>query len=193
MTPSITVATSSDAQALVNLRTNVARDMARRFGEGGWAEVPDDADVIQQVSASCVLVARNENEIVGTVRLARAKPWAIDASTFTPVTTALYVLGLAVSPHARGQGVGRRLMEAAKDTARAGEAGALWLDAYEHAAGAGPFYLKCGFRQVGRTSFREMPLAFYEWLTRSSSSCSNVSPIASAAPVPAASRDSFEG
>ena len=164
MKPSISIATVNDASALVALRTCVAHNMTQRFGEGAWSAAPGDADVIQQVSASLVLVAHYDKKIVGTVRLARAKPWAIDASTFTPVITALYVLGLAVSPDVRGQGVGRCLMEAAKDAARAEPADALWLDAYEHAAGAGPFYLKCGFRQVGRTSYREMPLTFYEWL-----------------------------
>jgi ribosomal protein S18 acetylase RimI-like enzyme len=92
-------------------------------------------------------------------------PWAIDASAFTPVTTALYVLGLAVAPDSRGRGVGRSLMDAAKHAARVEPAEALWLDAYEHEAGAGPFYLKCGFRQVGRTKYRQMPLVYYEWLT----------------------------
>ena len=163
--PSIAVATASDAGALASLRTAVARDMARQFGEGEWSASPSDADVLQQLSASRVLVARSDTDIIGTVRLARARPWAIDASMFTPVATALYVLGLAVSPDARGRGVGRSLMDAAKEAARSEPAGALWLDAYEHAAGAGPFYLKCGFRQVGRTSYREMPLLFYEWLS----------------------------
>jgi len=44
---------------------------------------------------------------------------------------------------------------------------ALWLDAYEHAAGAGPFYMKCGFRKVGRTQYREVPLGYFEWLVAS--------------------------
>jgi GNAT superfamily N-acetyltransferase len=162
---SVSLATSSDAGALAALRTSVARDMSQQFGEGAWSATPSEAEVTQQLSASHVLVARREPEIIGTVRLARAIPWAIDSSSFTPVASALYVLGLAVIPEARGQGVGRQLMEAAKATARAESAGALWLDAYEHAAGAGPFYLKCGFRQVGRTLYRETPLIYYEWLS----------------------------
>ena len=165
MKTSISIATENDARGLAALRTVVARDMTRQFGEGAWSVSPSDADVIQQLNASIVLVAHREAEIFGTVRLARAKPWAIDASMFTPVATAFYVLGLAVSPDTRGEGVGRSLMEAAKDAARMEPADALWLDAYEHPAGAGPFYMKCGFRQVGRTSYREMPLMFYEWLT----------------------------
>jgi GNAT superfamily N-acetyltransferase len=164
VTFSIDAATSSDAAALAALRTAVAHDMTQRFGEGAWSATPSEPDVAQQVNLSRVWVARRDEEIVGTVRLARALPWAIDASAFTPVTTALYVLGLAVAPSVRALGVGRRLMDAAKDTARDWPAQALWLDAYEHSAGAGPFYLKCGFRAVGRTKYREMPLIYYEWL-----------------------------
>jgi len=161
---SIAVAIPSDAAALAALRTDVARDMTQRFGEGAWSAAPIEPDVARQVSESRVLVARRGAELVGTVRLVRALASAIDTSAFTQVTTALYVLGLAVVPTARGQGVGRCLMDAAKDAARAWPAQALWLDAYEHSAGAGPFYLKCGFRAVGRTTYREMPLTFYEWL-----------------------------
>jgi GNAT superfamily N-acetyltransferase len=119
---------------------------------------------VGQVSASRVLVARRDAAIIGTVRLARALPWAIDSSSFTPVATAIYVLGLAVAPDTRGQGVGRQLMDAAKDTARAESADALWLDAFDHVAGAGAFYIKSGFRAVGRTKHKEMPLIYYEWL-----------------------------
>jgi GNAT superfamily N-acetyltransferase len=60
-------------------------------------------------------------------------------------------------------------MDAAKDTARSWHAQALWLDAYEHRAGAGRFYEKCGFSKVGRTKYREVPLIYYEWLVNKSS------------------------
>lgn len=111
-----------------------------------------------------MLIARRGAGIVGTVRLVQALPALIDADSFTPVDTAMYVLGLAVSPDARGQGIGRGLMEAAKEVARSRPAEALWLDAYRHPAGAGPFYERCGFRAVGPSSRGEVPLIYYEWL-----------------------------
>ena len=164
----ISVAKSSEARALATLRATVAEEMTQQFGEGHWSPRPCKAEVVRQLRASHVLVAHRDEVIVGTVRLARALPWAIDASAFTPVTTALYVLGLAVAPDCRGKGIGRLLMDAAKDTARSWHAQALWLDAYEHRAGAGPFYLKCGFRKVGGTKYREVPLVYFEWLSASS-------------------------
>ena len=164
MKTSIAVATLSDARALAALRSTVARGMTQQFGKGHWSTCPSKAEVARQIRASHVLVARRGTDIIGTVRLATAKPWAIDSSAFTPVTTALYVLGLAVAPNHRGKGTGRRLMESAKDAARSLSAQALWLDAYDHIAGAGPFYMECGFRKVGRTTYREVPLIYYEWL-----------------------------
>lgn len=164
MPTQISSALAGDVRALVALRTAVAEGMTEEFGEGQWSAAPSNADVQRQLRASIVLVARREGEIVGTVRLATARPWAIDSIAFTPVSSALYVLGLAVSPEARGQDIGRELMEAAKARARSWPAGALWLDAYDHAAGAGPFYIRCGFSKVGRTQYRDVPLIYYEWL-----------------------------
>ena len=164
---SLSIAALSDARAIAALRTQVARGMTRQFGKGHWSTCPSVAVVAKQVRASHVLVARRDGDIVGTVRLAVAQPWAIDSGSFTPVKSALYVLGLAVAPHARKLGIGRKLMEAAKETARMRPVQALWLDAYKHAAGAGPFYLACGFREVGPSTHGEVPLIYYEWLAES--------------------------
>jgi predicted N-acetyltransferase YhbS len=159
----ISVATAEDAPALVALRTAVANDMTRQFGEGDWSAAPAEALVRKQLRASRVLVARRENRIVGTVRLTTAQQWAFDTSSFSPAKTALYVLGLAVAPEARGQGIGSDLMQAAKEAAGSWPADAVWLDAYDDRAGAGPFYVRCGFREVGRTRFGTLPLIYYEF------------------------------
>jgi ribosomal protein S18 acetylase RimI-like enzyme len=160
----ISVATVEDAPALVALRTAVANDMTRQFGEGDWSAAPSETLVVKQIRASRVLLARRADHIVGTVRLTTAQQWAIDASAFSPAKTALYVLGLAVAPEARGQGIGHALMHAAKESAQSWPADAVWLDAYDDRAGAGPFYVRCGFREVGRARFGTLPLIYYEWL-----------------------------
>jgi ribosomal protein S18 acetylase RimI-like enzyme len=163
-TISISIASPGDARALATLRSAVARDMTRQFGKGPWSGIPGRSDVLRQLRASRVLIARRNGELIGTVRLALPLPWAFQPNPFTPVDQALYVFGLAVSPAARGQGIGRQLMDAAKQAARSRGAQALWLDAYDHAAGAGAFYLQCGFREVGRSGQWEVPLRVFEWL-----------------------------
>jgi ribosomal protein S18 acetylase RimI-like enzyme len=158
------VATARDASRLAALRAAVARDMTRQHGDGGWSVIPGKATVLRQIKASRVLIARMAEEIVGTVRLMPANSSVFDTSAFTPVSSALYVFGLAVAPAARHLGVGRRLMDAAKAAVPAWPADALWLDAYDSAAGAGPFYRRCGFREVRRAMFNGVPLIYFEWL-----------------------------
>ena len=41
---------------------------------------------------------------------------------------------------------------------------AIRLDAFDADAGAGEFYSKCGFREVGRASYRSVPLIYFEML-----------------------------
>lgn len=160
----ITRALPRDARSLAELRGAVARGMTQAHGQGHWSTCPSKAEVTRQLRASQVLVARQDGRIVGTVRLATANPLAFDSGSFTAVSTALYVLGLAVAPENRQQGIGRRLMDAAKDVARSRQAQALWLDAYDSEVGAGPFYERCGFRRVGPSAFKEALLVYYEWL-----------------------------
>ena len=49
-------------------------------------------------------------------------------------------------------------------TMTASAADAIRLDAYDAEAGAGEFYVKCGFREVGRVAYRGVPLTYYERL-----------------------------
>lgn len=153
-----------DADALTALRIAVARDMTDRHGAGPWSVLPSKAVVIRQIRASHALIARSGDEAIGTVRLAWANPAVFDGTSFfSPTRAALYVLGLAVSPGHRGAGIGRKLMDASKQVTRDWPAQALWLDTYVHAAGAGDFYKRCGFREVGSSVLNHLPLRYYEW------------------------------
>ena len=71
---------------------------------------------------------------------------------------------MAVAPVLQRQGTGRRILEQAKAVAAAWPAEAIRLDAYDAAAGAAPFYSKCGFREVGRVTYRGVPLVYFELL-----------------------------
>ena len=71
---------------------------------------------------------------------------------------------MAVRPDLQHKGVGRLCVDEALRIVREWPADALLLDAYDADAGAGEFYAKCGFREVGRTSYRSVPLIYYELL-----------------------------
>ena len=111
-----------------------------------------------------VFVARNGAQIVATLQLATKKPWAIDVAYFTPVRRALYLLAMAVDPDVQRENIGRRCLEEATHLAKAWPSDAIRLDAYDAPAGAGSFYAKCGYREVGRVTYRGTPLIYYELL-----------------------------
>ena len=84
-----------------------------------------------------VFVARLGAEIVGTLRLATRKPWAIDTSYFSQCERPLYLTGMAVAPAKQRQGIGTRCLEETKRVAKGWPADAIHLDAYDAEAGAG--------------------------------------------------------
>ena len=156
-------ATSEDAPALAALHTRVADELTRRHGRGPWSSHTSERGVLLALRTAKVWVGRQEQDLVSTLRLATRKPWAIDTRYFTPCPTPLYLLGLAVAPSHQGQGLGRQTFAAALELARAWPADWLRLDAYAGAAGAGPFYARCGCAERGQVTYRKAPLIYYEF------------------------------
>jgi GNAT superfamily N-acetyltransferase len=111
-----------------------------------------------------VRLGRSGKRVLTVVRLATKKPWAIDVSYFTQVKRPLYLTGMAVSVAHQAQGLGRLALEDGCAVARSWPADAIRLDAYDAPAGAGDFYLKCGFKERGRVVYRADPLIYYELL-----------------------------
>jgi GNAT superfamily N-acetyltransferase len=158
-------ATEADAGALTALRRAVAEHLTRRHGQGPWSWSASEQGVRTQVKRSAVYLVRDRDQLIATLRLASKRPWAIDAKYFTSVKRPLYLTDMAVAPDWQGRGVGRSCMNDATRAARQLEGDAIRLDAYQaKGPGAGPFYQKCGFREVGRVSFRMVPLVYYELL-----------------------------
>jgi GNAT superfamily N-acetyltransferase len=157
-------AEESDAAAIAAIRSAAAERLTEAFGGGHWSGLTSERGALLAIRTSRVLVARRGTAVVGTLRLATKKPWAIDASYFTQVDRPLYLTDMAVDPRVQRSGIGRRLLEGAAAVARAWPADAIRLDSYDAAAGAGPFYEKCGYREVGRASYRGNPLIYYEML-----------------------------
>jgi ribosomal protein S18 acetylase RimI-like enzyme len=158
------LATEADAGALAALHSAVAGHLTREFGNGHWSSSASEAGVARGIRTSRVLVARDPSGIAGTLRLATKKPWAIDVKYFRPSRKPLYLLDMAVRPSSQRNGIGRQLVEQATSIAQSQQADAVRLDAYDAAAGAGGFYAKCGFTEVGRNTYRDVPLIYYEML-----------------------------
>ena len=158
------LAQDDDAIELATMRTTAAAHLTARFGRGHWSGEATERGVRASMHTGSVWIARRGRSIVGTFRLATKKPWAIDRLYFTPVKLPLYLTDMAVIPSLQGHGVGRRCLQKAVDIALGWPANAICLDAYDAEAGAGDFYRKCGFREVGRVVYRGVPLVYFELL-----------------------------
>jgi len=159
---SFSLATPEDVPALAALHTAVADDLTRRYGHGFWSSHATERGVLFSLRYARVVLARKGKTIVGTLRLANKKPWAIDVSYFTPVKKAIYLTGMAVTPKLQRQGIGRLLLQKAVAQARAWPADAIRLDAFNADAGAGGFYSSCGFRETARVVYKKDPLIYFE-------------------------------
>jgi GNAT superfamily N-acetyltransferase len=166
MAVTIRLATEADIPELLRLRLCVDADQARRFGNERWSTTINEKSIARGMKSSRVLIAARPERMVGTLRMETKKPWAIDLTYFTPAASAVYLHDVDVDPRIQRSGVGRRLIEHAKAVARDWPVDAIRLDAYDGPAGAGPFYEKCGFTEVGRKVYRGVPLVYFEFLVR---------------------------
>lgn len=160
------LATDDDAETVATIRVFAGRDLVARFGPGRWNSEWTDRGVRAGFRHAVIVLAMCNDVPAGTFRLTTRKPWAIDRAMFSPATRPLYLTDMAVLPAYQGRGVGRRCLEEAERLAARHGADAIWLDAYDAAAGAGAFYAACGFRECGRRSYRGTPLIYYERAVR---------------------------
>ena len=156
------LANDDDAPGLVRLREAVNARLAEEFGDGYWCMGLSERAALSAVRGTQVYVARSRGEIAATLTLAARKPWSISLSCFEPRQRPFYLTNMAVHPDLQRQRAGREAIQEARRIALAGGGDAIRLDAYDVPAGAGPFYAKCGFREVGRAVYRMTPLIYYE-------------------------------
>jgi GNAT superfamily N-acetyltransferase len=154
-----------DAAAIAALHAAVADHLTNRFGPGHWSSPPSERAVLAEMRRpkfERLVLARSGSRIVGTLRLATKKPWAIDTAYFSPAQRPLYLTGMAVDPAHQRKGVGRQMMAEAAKMARAWPGDAIRLDAFDATAGAGGFYVKCGLREVAHVAYKGNPLVYFE-------------------------------
>jgi GNAT superfamily N-acetyltransferase len=164
MRSALSMATADEAEAVAVLRNGVASALTARYGVGHWSSLSSEKSVRSSMKRSSVYVVRDNGRVIATLELAAKKPWAIDRRYYTAVTRPLYLLGMAVDPARQRTGIGRQCIDEAVTLCRTWPADALCLDAYDADAGAGEFYRKCGFAEVGRATYRNTPLIYFELL-----------------------------
>ncbi len=157
-------ATAEDAAAIAVLQTSVAQDLTSKHGKGPWSSAVSERGVLFHMRNGRVYVARQDNGAIATLTLCTKKPWAIDKSYFTACKKPIYLLNMAVDPALQRTGIGRLCLEEAKRIGKEWPGDAIRLDAFDAAAGAEDFYRKCGFREVGRVTYRKVPLVYFEML-----------------------------
>ncbi|HEY1797353.1 MAG TPA: GNAT family N-acetyltransferase [Stellaceae bacterium] len=100
---------------------------------------------------------------VATFVLNRRKPgWYHNAWFADPQAESGYLTHLAVRPESQRRGIGRHALAEAEVICRATGLAALRFDAYQGPAGAGPFYVKCGYTLRFSNRFRGVALDYYE-------------------------------
>ncbi len=160
----LVLAAVHDVSEIVSLRTAVNQHLTSQHGRGSWSSGLTERGILFAMKTSSVFVARNRNRMIATLTLSPRKPWAIDKKYFSPSQHPLYLTAMAVDPDNQRKGIGMRCIEEAQRIARKWPSDAIRLDAYDAAAGAGEFYRKCGFREVGRAVYRGAPLIYFEML-----------------------------
>ena len=162
VTVTLSPATTDDVAGITALRAAVAERLTHDFGDGHWSSPGTEASVVRDLKTPGLMVVRQNRDVLATLKLQTKKPWAIDPAYFTPARRPLYLTSMAVAPALQRTGIGRACMEQAARIAREWPADAIRLDAYGAVAGAGGFYAKCGYREMGRVVYRTVPLIYYE-------------------------------
>jgi ribosomal protein S18 acetylase RimI-like enzyme len=137
MTTLIRPASPADAAALVTVEAS-AGALFRSLPDLAWiADEPLGApeDFLPLIGAGTVWVAEADGAVVGELR---AEVWG----------RALHVLELAVAKDFQQRGIGRRLLDAARDEARGRGLPALTLTTFRHVAWNAPFYARYGFVEL---------------------------------------------
>jgi GNAT superfamily N-acetyltransferase len=159
----VRIATARDTSSIVALRIAVAGGLTAEHGQGHWSRLATAKGVQSDMQNSKLFVAYDGPRIIASMRLTPKKPWAIDPSYFAKSKRPIYLLSMAVLPELQRQGIGRECLNWVREDCEH-TADAIRLDVYDGRVGAGPFYAKCGFENVGRKIYRGVPLAYFELL-----------------------------
>ncbi|WP_304516301.1 N-acetyltransferase [Cellulomonas sp. JH27-2] len=154
----VEAAAAEDVEALFALRRSLEDWMVKR-GLVQWpvGSLPRER-VAEQVASGQVRVVRDDDGIVASLRLMWSDPdfWGDDA------TPAVYVHGLMVDRRATGSGLGRRLLDWAREQGKAAGVGLQRLDCRTTNPSLRAYYESLGFVAVGRQVFPTFEVTLLE-------------------------------
>ncbi|MEO8621663.1 MAG: GNAT family N-acetyltransferase [bacterium] len=136
--PSFTLrpATASDAEDVASLFTLLGHAT-------NATDVPARLAAVQKDGGAVILATANDGRALGVMSLSRH-------SVIHAAGPVAYITGLITLTEARGQGVGRAMVEAAKEWARREGCVRIAVTSAEHRDDAHAFYPKCGLPYTGR-------------------------------------------
>ena len=165
MNLSLIQANEDDVPIIVKIANETAQHLTSLYGKGHWSFQCTETNVRYGMRGkSKLLVAKNDDAIIGSLNLVTKKPWAIEVIYFTKVVQPLYLIGMAVHPAWQRKGIGTFMLQELKTFVIAWPAQAVRLDAYDGAVGAGEFYRKCGYTERGHVIYKNNPLIYFEML-----------------------------
>ena len=160
----------ADVTSIAALRVAVAAKLTYDFGKGPWSSGGTWKRVsCIQCAIQTYLSAGRREKIIGVLELGIKKPWAIATSLchFTVCNRPLYLAGMAVAPGTSAprhwpRDAGSRTDDCSQMACRT--LSCLLTAHFHAAAGAGEFYAKCDFQEMGRITYRNAPPIYYEQL-----------------------------
>ena len=145
-------AVANDAAAIAALLYKAFVEYRSLYTDKGFeATTPEREEIEERINKKAVWVVLNSHTIAGTV------------SVF-PQKDQLYVRSLAVSPEARGKGIGEMLMEHVHEMAFASGCSCIKLTTTPFLLPAIKLYEKFGFEAQGKDDLFGTPLI---WMTKS--------------------------
>ncbi|MEX0654722.1 MAG: GNAT family N-acetyltransferase [Phycisphaeraceae bacterium] len=145
------------------IRAACAEHLAQRFGDGHWAKVTSVAQLRRLAGQKHLYAVRRGDQTLATFVLARKGPPFLQPKLFRdPEAPAAFLTALAVQPEHQGHGIGRWSMHQAETIARDWGCRSLRFDAYDHAAGAWPFYDREGYDRRAKLDVYGVRLIAYE-------------------------------
>jgi GNAT superfamily N-acetyltransferase len=148
-------ATSADMPAVYEIY-RTAIDHMNRNGIPQWDEIyPSPAILEADLKRGELYVADSQGTVLAAVVMNEQCDPAYDDAAWIYIGPHVIVHRLCVSPAAQGQGVGRRLMSAVEDWARARRYRAIRLDAFSLNPHALRMYTGLGYERRGEANWRK--------------------------------------